>query len=128
MSGKIKALEVREDTKNKDSGSVVGNLFKGLVGGKTLAAEDVAPALEKLKDHLISKNVAAEVSSKICDSVAKKLEGKVGRDQLTNMCNLIFLCFLYVSLGVGNFPNCERYSEERVGGITFDFTATQETS
>lgn len=79
MSGRIKALEVREEAKgkNKETSSVVTNLFKGLVGGKTLSGDDVAPALEKLKDHLISKNVAAEVAAQICDSVSKKLEGKV---------------------------------------------------
>jgi signal recognition particle receptor subunit alpha len=75
--GRIKALEVAEETKKKQTGGVVTNLFKGLVGGKTIGADDIAPSLEKLKDHLISKNVAAEVSSQICDSVAKKLEGKV---------------------------------------------------
>ncbi|OXA42638.1 signal recognition particle receptor subunit alpha homolog [Folsomia candida] len=81
MSGHIKALEVRVDDssskKGKEGGNVVTNLFKGLVGGKALSDGDVAPALEKLKDHLISKNVAADVSLKICDSVSKKLEGKV---------------------------------------------------
>jgi len=76
MSGKIKSLEVREDTKKKEGGGVT-SLFKGLVGGKTLTEGDIAPSLEKLKDHLISKNVASDVSVKICDSVSKKLEGKV---------------------------------------------------
>lgn len=77
MSGRIKALEVREDTKKKENAGVVSNLFKGLVGGKTLTSEDVALPLEKLRDHLIGKNVASDVANKICDSVAKKLEGKV---------------------------------------------------
>ena len=35
------------------------------------------PALEKMKEHLISKNVASEISEKLCDSVAAKLDGKV---------------------------------------------------
>jgi signal recognition particle receptor subunit alpha len=35
------------------------------------------PVLEKLKDHLITKNVAADIAYKLCDSVATKLEGKV---------------------------------------------------
>lgn len=85
MAGGIKALEVsKEDQKKKDASSVVTNLFKGLVGGKTLSADDVAPALDKLKDHLISKNVASDVSVKICESVAKKLEGKVNKHQSTS--------------------------------------------
>lgn len=36
------------------------------------------PVLDHLRDHLISKNVAAEIANKLCDSVAEKLEGKVG--------------------------------------------------
>lgn len=35
------------------------------------------PALDKLRDHLICKNVAADISQKLCESVAVKLEGKV---------------------------------------------------
>lgn len=35
------------------------------------------PVLEKLRDHLITKNVASDIAQRLCDSVAKKLEGKV---------------------------------------------------
>lgn len=35
------------------------------------------PVLDKLKDHLITKNVASDIATKLCDSVAVKLEGKV---------------------------------------------------
>jgi len=77
MSGTVKALEVRETSKKEASSGLVTNLFKGLVGAKSLTLDDVAPALDKLKDHLIAKNVAADVSLKICESVARKLEGKV---------------------------------------------------
>lgn len=52
-------------------------MFRGLVGGKTLSEADLEPVLEKLKDHLIGKNVAAEIAGKLCQSVGKKLEGKV---------------------------------------------------
>lgn len=47
------------------------------MGGKTLSEADLEPVLEKLKDHLIGKNVAAEIAGKLCQSVGKKLEGKV---------------------------------------------------
>lgn len=53
------------------------SMFKGLVGSKNLTAETMKPALEKFKDHLITKNVAADIALKLCDSVATKLEGKV---------------------------------------------------
>ncbi|XP_062995551.1 signal recognition particle receptor subunit alpha [Elgaria multicarinata webbii] len=52
-------------------------MLKGLVGSKSLTREDMDPVLEKMKDHLITKNVAAEIAVQLCDSVAKKLEGKV---------------------------------------------------
>lgn len=67
MVGKVKALEVPD----------LQSFFLNLQIGKKLTEEDVEPALDKLKDHLISKNVAADVAAKICESVAKKLEGKV---------------------------------------------------
>lgn len=53
------------------------SMFRGLVGSKNLTAETMKPALEKFKDHLITKNVAADIALKLCDSVATKLEGKV---------------------------------------------------
>ncbi|XP_056139312.1 signal recognition particle receptor subunit alpha isoform X1 [Lampris incognitus] len=52
-------------------------MLKGLVGSKSLSQEDMEPVLDKMRDHLIAKNVAADISSQLCDSVAKKLEGKV---------------------------------------------------
>ncbi|XP_033953935.1 signal recognition particle receptor subunit alpha [Pseudochaenichthys georgianus] len=66
-------------TSSKKSGGFGGmfGMLKGLVGSKSLTREDMEPVLEKMKDHLIAKNVAADISSKLCDSVAIKLEGKV---------------------------------------------------
>uniref|UniRef100_A0A3B5KUC7 SRP receptor subunit alpha n=1 Tax=Xiphophorus couchianus TaxID=32473 RepID=A0A3B5KUC7_9TELE len=63
----------------KKSGGFGGmfGMLKGLVGSKSLSREDMEPVLEKMKDHLIAKNVAADISSQLCESVAKKLEGKV---------------------------------------------------
>lgn len=77
-------------------------MLKGLVGSKNLTREDMESVLDKMKDHLIgmlrtcwrpgalarrlllkplfsslAKNVAADISAQLCDSVAKKLEGKV---------------------------------------------------
>uniref|UniRef100_A0A6M2DGC6 Putative signal recognition particle n=1 Tax=Xenopsylla cheopis TaxID=163159 RepID=A0A6M2DGC6_XENCH len=60
----------------KKSGGMF-SMFKGLVGSKNLSRDDMQPALDKLKDHLIGKNVAADIAYKLCDSVAVKLEGKV---------------------------------------------------
>ncbi|KAL7860432.1 hypothetical protein AOLI_G00167810 [Acnodon oligacanthus] len=52
-------------------------MLKGLVGSKTLTQQNMEPVLEKMKDHLMAKNVAADIASQLCASVAKKLEGKV---------------------------------------------------
>ncbi|TNN01575.1 hypothetical protein fugu_010957 [Takifugu bimaculatus] len=64
---------------SKKSGGFGGmfGMLKGLVGSKNLTREDMESVLEKMKDHLIAKNVAADISAQLCDSVAKKLEGKV---------------------------------------------------
>lgn len=90
MKGVIQDLEVEseddEDEEeeyssqkptNKKAKSGVFSLFRGFVGSKNLTREDVEPALDKLKDHLISKNVASDIAQKLCESVASKLEGKV---------------------------------------------------
>uniref|UniRef100_A0A182KG01 SRP54-type proteins GTP-binding domain-containing protein n=1 Tax=Anopheles christyi TaxID=43041 RepID=A0A182KG01_9DIPT len=72
--------EYEEQSGNKKQQSSRGgmfSMFKGLVGSKNLTLEDMQPALEKLRDHLIGKNVASDIAQKLCDSVAGKLEGKV---------------------------------------------------
>lgn len=94
MTGRIKDLEVESDesdydyeeeeeekeTSKKNGSSSKGgvfSLFKGLVGAKNLTKTDMLPALDKLKDHLIAKNVASDIAIKLCESVATKLEGRV---------------------------------------------------
>uniref|UniRef100_A0A8C9YNQ0 SRP receptor subunit alpha n=1 Tax=Sander lucioperca TaxID=283035 RepID=A0A8C9YNQ0_SANLU len=66
-------------TSSKKAGGFGGmfGMLKGLVGSKSLTREDMESVLEKMREHLIAKNVAADISSQLCDSVAKKLEGKV---------------------------------------------------
>ncbi|CAL4212809.1 unnamed protein product, partial [Meganyctiphanes norvegica] len=76
-SGELKGMEVPTEKAQKSSGGGVFGMFRSLVGGKTLTETDMAPVIEKLRDHLISKNVASEIASKLCDSVATRLEGKV---------------------------------------------------
>ncbi|XP_062566702.1 signal recognition particle receptor subunit alpha-like [Saccostrea cucullata] len=59
------------------SGGGMFSMFKNLVGSKALTADDLQPALDKMRDHLIAKNVAGDIAVKLCDSVGAKLEGKV---------------------------------------------------
>ncbi|XP_076438427.1 signal recognition particle receptor subunit alpha-like isoform X2 [Babylonia areolata] len=71
------ATPAQKGSKKSGGGFGMFSMFKNLVGSKTLTADDLAPVLDKMKDHLIAKNVAADISVKLCESVAAKLEGKV---------------------------------------------------
>ncbi|XP_069678488.1 signal recognition particle receptor subunit alpha homolog isoform X2 [Periplaneta americana] len=96
MMGGIRDLEVESDSEEEedfeDEESVpahkqnsttaakskgVFSLFRGLVGSKNLTREGMQGVLDKLKDHLITKNVATDIAHKLCESVAVKLEGRV---------------------------------------------------
>lgn len=90
MKGGIQDLEVQSESDDSDEEEIQNtkvqvqkksnsmfSMFKTLVGNKSLKHEDMLPVLEKLKDHLIAKNVAADIAQKLCDSVGVKLEGKV---------------------------------------------------
>lgn len=93
MVGGIKDIEIDSDSdeeesdekfetaaerkRKNDNKKSVFSMFKGLVGRKNLTAADMDPVLEKLKEHLVAKNVAIEIATKLCDSVSSKLEGKV---------------------------------------------------
>eukprot|EP01114_Cavostelium_apophysatum_P021575 TRINITY_DN7572_c0_g1_i1.p1 TRINITY_DN7572_c0_g1~~TRINITY_DN7572_c0_g1_i1.p1 ORF type:complete len:607 (+),score=211.21 TRINITY_DN7572_c0_g1_i1:88-1908(+) len=52
------------------------SFFQNLTGNKPLDAADLAPVLLQFKEHLIAKNVAAEIADKLCESVSASLEGK----------------------------------------------------
>ncbi|KAM4011983.1 signal recognition particle receptor subunit alpha [Anomaloglossus baeobatrachus] len=66
----------KSSAKKSGFGGMFG-MLKGLVGAKSLTMDDMEPVLEKMKDHLIAKNVAADIAVQLCESVAKRLEGKV---------------------------------------------------
>lgn len=51
------------------------------------------PVLEKLKEHLVAKNVAIEIATKLCDSVSSKLEGKVKLSFFAKKLNIIINIF-----------------------------------
>ncbi|XP_051895925.1 signal recognition particle receptor subunit alpha isoform X1 [Pristis pectinata] len=72
--------EVQEISETSVKKGGIGGMFgmlRGLVGSKSLTPQVMAPVLDKMKDHLIAKNVAADIALQLCESVAKKLEGKV---------------------------------------------------
>ncbi|XP_076310498.1 signal recognition particle receptor subunit alpha-like isoform X1 [Tachypleus tridentatus] len=93
MKGDIKGMEYSESedelseaeetvpSKSKQNGNKKGfgmfNMFRGLVGSKSISHKDMEPILDKLRDHMIAKNVATDIAGKLCESVASRLEGKV---------------------------------------------------
>ncbi|XP_022255155.1 signal recognition particle receptor subunit alpha-like isoform X2 [Limulus polyphemus] len=93
MKGDIKSMEYSESedelseteekfpSKSRQNGKEKGfgmfNMFRGLVGSKSISREDMEPILDKLRDHMIAKNVATDIAGKLCESVASRLEGKV---------------------------------------------------
>ncbi|KAG5672737.1 hypothetical protein PVAND_002838 [Polypedilum vanderplanki] len=76
-SDEYEEKETKSQAKKASRSGGMLSMFKGLVGSKSITIEDMQPALDKLRDHLIAKNVATDISQKLCASVAAKLEGKV---------------------------------------------------
>lgn len=62
----------REDTPS----SGIWRYFDNLTGQKEITRDDLEDVQVKMRDHLMQKNVAAEVATVICDSVAASLVGK----------------------------------------------------
>ncbi|KAK7693318.1 hypothetical protein QCA50_002885 [Cerrena zonata] len=82
-----KALNSSQASKPAPSGSLgaLGSLFARITGSKVLTEEDLKPVLEGMKQHLMKKNVAKEISEKVCEGVGESLVGKkVGGFQTTN--------------------------------------------
>ncbi|KAI5867763.1 SRP54-domain-containing protein [Durotheca rogersii] len=53
----------------------ISNLFRNVVGGKTLTKEDLDNAMKGMEDHLLRKNVAREAALRLCQGVEKELLG-----------------------------------------------------
>ena len=71
----VKELDTFQEAEPKSAFS----FFSTLVAGKPLTNEDLAPAMESMRQHLLAKNIANEVCNSICDSVRTSLIGqKVG--------------------------------------------------
>lgn len=69
-------ITVEDDDDSKKSGSGVFKYFTKFVGGKELTDADLDSAMEAISQKLLSKNVAADVSSQICVSVRASLVGR----------------------------------------------------
>ena len=66
----------QEKKKGGESGGGVMGFFRSLVSNKVITRESLEKVMDKMREHLVSKNVAADVAQKLCDSVASKLEGR----------------------------------------------------
>ncbi|DBA02870.1 TPA: hypothetical protein N0F65_005897 [Lagenidium giganteum] len=54
----------------------LGDFLSAVSGNKTLTREDLEPVVTPMRQHLISKNVAAEVAEELCESVLTTLVGR----------------------------------------------------
>jgi len=62
--------------KHENKKSFFGSFIKSFSYNKVIEKEDFEPILVQLRDHLIAKNVASEIATKLCQSVGAKLEGQ----------------------------------------------------
>ena len=88
-------LQKSSQEPKSSSGSLgaLGSIFARLTGSKVLTEDDLKPVLEAMKQHLMKKNVAKEISEKICEDVGQSLVGKkVGGFQ--SMCRSEYHCSL----------------------------------
>jgi len=67
--------EFDESSEKQPTGKVY-NFFKNITGQKVITEEDLEPVLVNMKEHLINKNVAADIAAHLCNSVSKGLVGK----------------------------------------------------
>lgn len=51
-------------------------IFARLTGSKVLSQQDLQPVLAEMEKHLMGKNVAKDISEKMCDAVGSALVGK----------------------------------------------------
>jgi signal recognition particle receptor subunit alpha len=56
--------------------STLGNLFSRVTGSMTITKQDLDPVLAGMMDHLMQKNVAKEIATKICEGIGESLVGK----------------------------------------------------
>ncbi|KAF9415905.1 hypothetical protein BGZ94_010355 [Podila epigama] len=71
---KISSRSLQAKTPASKSGLV--SFFKNMTGQKEITADSLEPIMNKMKEHLINKNVAADIAQHLCDSVAKSLIGQ----------------------------------------------------
>lgn len=65
--------QIQEKSQKKGFFSRLSSNIRSFAGGKLLTEEDLKPILQSFQEQLMSKNVAQEISEKLCDSVKANL-------------------------------------------------------
>eukprot|EP01105_Mastigella_eilhardi_P018563 TRINITY_DN430_c0_g3_i4.p1 TRINITY_DN430_c0_g3~~TRINITY_DN430_c0_g3_i4.p1 ORF type:complete len:276 (+),score=92.48 TRINITY_DN430_c0_g3_i4:54-830(+) len=65
-----------EDATAEESGAGMWSYLRSIAVGKSLTEADLEPVVAKFRGTLHAKNVACEISEKLCQSVAASLVGK----------------------------------------------------
>jgi len=72
-----KAAAEGAPAEKRSAASGMWNFFGSIAtGGRELTRDDIQPVVLKFKKHLQSKNVALEITEKLCESVTESLAGK----------------------------------------------------
>jgi signal recognition particle receptor subunit alpha len=75
-----KALSGNLDEEGKRAQSLLGALgllFARFTGTKVLLDNDLKPVLEGMKQHLMKKNIAMDITEKVCKGVGQSLVWKI---------------------------------------------------
>ena len=75
ISQALKPLESKSLSSEGSLGAF-SSILARLTGSKTLTEADLKPVLEAMKQHLMKKNVAMDISEKVCEGVGESLVGK----------------------------------------------------
>jgi signal recognition particle receptor subunit alpha len=68
-----------EDEPKEASNSGIFGFFKSLTGNRTLTESDLQPVMNQMREQLINKNVAANISAQLVETVGEALVGqKIG--------------------------------------------------
>ena len=54
----------------------ISGYFRNIVGGKTIAKEDLDKPLKAMEEHLINKNVARDAAIRLCEGIETEMIGK----------------------------------------------------
>lgn len=79
-AGKLSTKDAASEGSSKKAGAL-SSFFSRLstsagLSSKAIAAEDLVPVMNVMREHLMNKNVARDIADKICDSVSASLVGK----------------------------------------------------